>query len=113
MRWLARLLAIVGAVGVGTLLFSARPKSVVLVYDLAAAPGATALRVDIRRGNGELVRHAEIHVPRGSAEVWHTVKLPEGVYDLVWRISAPSGSIDGERPLEIREEGTIVLPLGR
>lgn len=113
MRWLARLVAIVGAVGVGYVLLSASPRSVVLVYDLAAAPGATALAVDIRRGSGELVRHAEIRVPRGSTQVWHTVKLTEGVYDLAWRISAPSGSIDGERPLEIREEGTIVLPLGR
>ncbi len=113
MRWAARLLAIVGAVGVGWVLFSARPKSVVLVYDLARAPGATALAVELRRGNGELVRHAEIRVPRGSSQVWHTVKVPAGAYELDWSVSTPSGSVSGRRPLDIEEEGTIVLPLGR
>jgi hypothetical protein len=106
----ARLLALSGALGVGLFLFRASPRDVELVYDLRA-PGATALEVEIRRG-GELVRHAEFRVDGAERPIRHPVRLTDGDYVLAWRITARGGPVQGERPLEIREEGTVVLPLG-
>lgn len=111
MRQLARLVALVGAIGLGWFLFSAAPRDVVLVYDLAGAPDARTLEVEIRRG-AEVVRRAELSA-RGGGQLRHPVRLPDGDYLITWRLAGPGGTRSGERPLEIREEGTIVLALGR
>jgi hypothetical protein len=109
-RLLARFLAVVGVVAVAWLLFAEGPKEVVLVYDLAE-PDATALEVELRRG-GELVRRAEFRVA-GGVPIRHEVRLAEGDYALGWRVASGAGTRRGERALEIRESGTIVLPIGR
>ena len=107
MRSLARVVLILGAVGVGALLFRATPREVTLVYGLP--PGAVStLEVEIRRGD-EVVRRAEIRVPAGASEVRHPVRLPDGDYRVVVR----AGAAVIERPLTVSEAGTIVLPLGR
>jgi hypothetical protein len=108
-RPLARLLLLVGAVGVGALLFRAAPRQLELVYDLGRTPGATSVEVEIRRG-GELVRRAELRAD--GPQVRHAVRLPDGEYVIAFRVASPAGSVAGERALEVREAGTIVLPLG-
>ncbi len=110
MRALSRLVAVLGAAAIGFFLFKAAPRDVTLVYDLAAEPGATALEVELRRPDGELVRRAELQVTPGSP-VRHAVRLPEGRYTLRWRAALPSGAVQGEKPLEVTEDGTVVLPL--
>lgn len=111
MRSLFRLLALAGGLGIGLFLFRAAPRDVTLVYDLAAAPGATALEVDLLRGT-DLVRHAELRVTPGIP-LRHPVRLTDGEYRLHFRIATPGQrSVEGERPLVVREGGTIVLPLG-
>ena len=109
MRRLARLVAVVGAVAVGWLLLGRGPKDVVLVYDVGARD-ATALEVALRRG-GDVVRRAEFRTDR-SGPIRHALRLPEGDYVLAWRVATPAGPREGERPLEVRESGTIVLPIG-
>jgi hypothetical protein len=109
-RAVARLVAILGAIGLGYFLLSESPRDVLLVYDLGAEPAAS-VEVDIRRG-AEVVRHAELSA-RGGGQLRHPVWLPEGEYVLAWRIAGPRGTRSGERPLEVREDGTIVLSLGR
>ena len=109
MRPLVRLLLLAGALGVGALLFRAAPRQVDLVYDLRGAPGATSVEVEIRRG-GELVRRAELRAD--GSQVRHAVRLPDGEYVLAFRVASPAGAVAGERALEVREAGTIVLPLG-
>jgi hypothetical protein len=106
----ARLVALLGAIGVGYLLFSAAPRDLVLVYYLEGAD-ATSLEVEIRRG-GEVVRRAELSAREGG-QLRHPVRLPEGDYVLAWRLRGPAGTRAGERPLEVREEGTVVVALGR
>ena len=112
MKRAARLVALLGAVGVGLFLASSSPKDVVLVYDLAGAPATTALEVELRRG-GDLVRHAEFRVSDPDRQIRHAVRLMRGEYALSWRAAGPTGARAGERILEIDEEGTIVLPVGR
>ncbi len=111
MRPLARLVAVVGAVLVGWLLWQHAPRDVTLVYAVGA-PDATALEVDLRRG-AELVRHAEFTL-HGGGEVRHAVRLPDGEYGLVYRIRTPEGTRTGERSVDVSSDaGTIVLPLAR
>jgi methionine-rich copper-binding protein CopC len=110
-RPVARILALLGAIGIGYLLFSAAPRDVVLVYDLAGTPGASSLEVEIRRG-GDVVRHAEL-ATRDGGQLRHPVRLPEGDYVVGWRLTGVDGVRSGERPLEVREDGTVVLSLGR
>lgn len=112
MKRAARLVALLGAVGVGLFLASSSPKDVVLVYDLAGAPAATALEVELRR-DGDVVRRAEFRVTAPDLQIRHAVRLPRGEYALAWRAAGPAGARAGERVLEIEEEGTIVLPVGR
>jgi hypothetical protein len=107
----ARLVALLGALGVGWLFLDARPRDVVLVYDVSAVPDATALDVDVRHA-GALVRHARLAL-RGGEQARHPVTLRDGSYDLAWRLERPDGALAGERTLEIDGEQTIVLPLGR
>ncbi|HEU4382482.1 MAG TPA: hypothetical protein VFR85_03175 [Anaeromyxobacteraceae bacterium] len=108
MKALARVVLILGAVGVGFLLFRAAPREVTLVYGLPAGATARSLSVEIRR-SGEVLRRAEIHVPAGAREVRHPVRLPDGDYLAVVR----DGTGVFERPVTVSEAGTIVLPLGR
>jgi hypothetical protein len=110
-RRLARLVALVGAVGAGWILLGARPREVVLVYDTSAVPSATAVEVDVRQG-GALVRHARILLHPGE-QARHPVRLHDGVYELAWRVERPSGAVTGERQLDIDADQTIVLPLAR
>ncbi len=107
MKALARVVLLLGAVGVGALLFRAAPREVTLVYGLPPGEAPARLEVDIRRG-GDLVRHAEIRVPGGAREVRHPVRLPDGEYRVVVR----AGSAVFERDVTVTEAGTIVLPLG-
>jgi protein involved in polysaccharide export with SLBB domain len=107
-RRAARLVALLGAVAVGLFFVSAAPKDVVLVYDLAGAPDATALEVELRRGDD-----LEFRVAGAGGQGRHAVRLPQGRYALSWRAAGPSGSRTGERVVDVEEEGTIVLPVGR
>lgn len=111
MKRFARLVALVGALGVGYALLGARPSDVVLVYDVSAVPDATAVEVDLRSG-GHLVRHAVLQLRRGE-QARHPVQLRKGSYDLGWRLERPSGGLSGTRTLEVEGDQTIVLPLGR
>lgn len=110
MRRAARLLVLLGAVGVGLLLFRSQAREVVLVYDLAGAPGARALEVVLQR-DGQAVRRARFEAP--GAQVRHPVKLTDGSYRLGFRVETPGGPLEGERTLTVAEAGTIVLALGR
>ena len=109
MRRAARLLALLGAVALGYLLFRSSPREVVLVYDLSGAPGARALEVVLRRGD-EVVRRARFEAP--AAQVRHPVELTDGSYRLAFRVERPGGALQGERALAVSEAGTIVLALG-
>ena len=112
MRRAARLVALLGAVGLGWFLLRAGARDVVIVYDVASVPDATALEVDLRTEAG-VIRHAWMPVHRGE-QIRHPVRLPDGSYVLAWRLERPGGStLAGERPLEIREDQKIVMPLGR
>jgi len=105
---LARVVLILGAVGVGALLFGAAPREVTLVYGLPPEAAPSSLAVEIRRGD-EVLRRAEIGVPGGAHEVRHPVRLPDGEYRVVVR----AGAAVFERAVTVSEAGTIVLPLGR
>jgi hypothetical protein len=104
-----RLVLLVAALGAGFFIFDAGGEDVVLVYDLAQAPDASGLEVEIRRGDA-LLRRATFRVGRGE-EVRHRVKLPRGEYALAWRVSGPRGGGSGGRRIVVEEAGTIVLPL--
>jgi hypothetical protein len=110
LRPVARIVALLGAVGVGWFLLEARPRDLVLVYDLSRDPAATALEVEIR-ARGELVRRARLAIAPGE-QVRHPVRLRDGTYALAWRVERPTGPRAGERELVVDGEGTIVLPLG-
>jgi hypothetical protein len=111
MRLAARLVAVVGAVALGAYLFSAAPRDVVLVYGVPAPGVPAVLEVELRRG-GEVVRRSELAVPARGGQLRHPIRLPDGEYALAWRLSGP-GVARGETAVEIREDATIVLPLGR
>lgn len=110
-RW-ARLIALVGAALVGWFLLGARPRDVVLVYDVSSAPEATALEVDLRSAAGTVLRHARIQLRPGE-QARHPVRLRDGSYALDWRLDRPSGALAGERTIAVDGDETIVLPLGR
>ncbi len=110
MKAAARVVGLLGAVAIGWFLFAHAPRDVVLVYDVGV-PDASALEVNLRHGDA-LVRHAEFRL-HGGGEVRHALRLPQGEYELAWRVASPSGARTGERPIDVTEAGTIVLPLGR
>jgi hypothetical protein len=104
---------VLGAVGVGAFLFRTAPREVTLVYDLSGLPGASALEVEIRQGD-HVLRRAELRVPAaGARQVRHPVRLADGAYEVVIRVLLPGAPLTFSRPLEVREEGPVVLPLGR
>ncbi len=111
MKLAARAVAILGAVAVAWLLFGRAPKTVTLVYDLSSIPDARGLEVEVVRG-AEVLRRSEFRLA-GRDRVEHRLELPEGDYVLRGRIEAPGGPVPFERPLEVREAGTVVLALGR
>ncbi len=115
MRLAARVVGVAGAAAVAWLLFEGGPKDVTLVYDASGVPQARAVEVDVLR-NGEILRHSEFRLAatdHGRAS--HALKLPEGDYLLRGRVEGPAGagSVPFEKPLEVHEAGTIVVPLGR
>ena len=111
MKAAARLVALLGAVGRGWFLLGAGAREVLLVYDVASVPDATALDVDLRTEAG-VIRRARMVVHRGE-NIRHPVRLRDGSYVLSWRLERPGGDLAGERTLEIREDQQIILPLGR
>ena len=108
---LPRLLVLLGVVGLGWFVFQSGRRDVVLVYDVSAVPEATSLEVDLR-SDAHLLRHARIVVHRGE-QIRHAMKLRDGSYVLAWRLERPGAPLSGERTLEVREDGPIVLSLGR
>lgn len=110
MKPIARLVAVLGAVGIGMFLFRSAPRDVRLVYDVSGVPGARDLRVDLRRGD-ELVRHAEFRVGHGELQPQHAVRLPDGDYTLQIAVDARGRNLRVTRPLEVRESETVVVPI--
>lgn len=111
MKLLARLLLVAGALGLGWFLFRAAPRDVVLVYGVSALGAPATLEVEVRRGP-DLVRRAELLVPPGGGEVRHPLRLPDGAYVVSWRLAAGAKAWRGERPLDVSEDATLVVPLG-
>lgn len=112
MKLAARAVAILGVVAVAWLLLGGGPKDVTVVYDVSSIPDARALEVEVARG-GEVLRRSEFRLAGRDRRVEHRLRLPEGDYVLRGRIEAPGGPVPFERPLEVREAGTVVLALGR
>jgi hypothetical protein len=105
-KLLARLLGIAGAALVAWMLLGDGPN------DLAALPDAHGLEVEVVR-DGRVLRRAEFRLAAGERRVTQTLKLSEGEYLLRGRVERPPGPTPWERPLEVREDGTVVLALGR
>ncbi len=110
MRFAARLVAILGAVAVGWLLFHASPRDVVLVYDLQGLAGVRSLEVVIRKDR-EVMRRATF--PSPAPQIRHAVRLTDGAYRVDYRLDGQSGPIEGERDITVAGSQTIVLPLAR
>jgi hypothetical protein len=108
-RSAARLLAVLGALGVGLFLYRSAPRDVVLVYDLSRLSGTRSLEVVLRRGH-EVIRRAAFPSPAG--QVRHAVRLGDGEYQLEYRLEGPSGPIQGSRTITVAGAQTIALPLG-
>jgi len=104
----ARLVAVLGAVGLGLFLWRKSPRQVVLVYDLSGVGAPRNLEVVLWRGNEEL-RRTEFPAPR--SQVRHELHLPDGRYRIDYRIDAAGGPVRGEKELTVEEGGTIVLSL--
>jgi hypothetical protein len=111
MKAAARLVLLLGAVGVGALLFRAAPRDVVLVYGLGAREVAS-VEVEIDRA-GATVRRAELRPGPGPAgSLRHPVKLPDGDYRVRLRIEPRGAPVERvERRITVSESTTIVLPL--
>jgi hypothetical protein len=109
-RLLARLLFLGGAVAIGLYLLRAAPRDVTLVYLLPPARGPSALDVELRRGE-EVLRHAEFRFHDGApSRVLHPVRLPDGRYAVVMRLSTTSGLLRiAERTIDVIEDGPILV----
>jgi hypothetical protein len=107
----ARLVLLLGAVGVGLVLFRASPRDVVLVYGLGDAE-VRALEIEIVR-DGAVLRRAELRPGAGPAgTVRHPVRLPDGDYLLRVRVAPRAGEAwRAERPITVSESSTVVVPL--
>jgi hypothetical protein len=99
-----------GAVAGGLYLFRAAPREVTLVYGVGD-PGAREVDVDILKA-GETVRHAELRLAGGPAQLSHAVRLTDGEYVLRITVAGEGGARRVERVITVAESGTIVLPLG-
>ncbi len=113
MRHAARLVLMGGAVAVGLYLWRAAPRDLALVYGMPAGAPVTSMEVEVLR-DGETLRRAEFRFPGGApGAVRHAVRLPDGAYLVRVRLAAAAGPAwTVERPLEVSESGTVVLPLG-
>jgi hypothetical protein len=109
-RGLARAVLLAGAVVGGLLLSRAAPRDVTLVYAVSD-PGARELDVDILKG-GETVRHAELRLAGGAAQVSHAVRLTDGEYLVRVSVARDGRARRVEKTITVSESGTIVLPLG-
>ncbi len=113
MKAAARAAGLLGVAAIAWMLLGGGPKDVTLVYDVSSVPDARVLQVDVLRGS-EVLRRTEFRLaPSDHGRVAHPLKLPKGAYVLRGRIEAPSGASGFERPLDVEDGGTIVLPLGR
>lgn len=108
-----RLLLLLGFAAVGLFFLRGMPRDVTLVYDLADSSAVRALEVDVRRADGAL-RHAEFRFPAGApSQIRHEVKLPDGSYEVVVRVSRASGPARRSvLPVVISESGPVVLAIG-
>jgi hypothetical protein len=104
----ARLLLLAGALVVGFQLLRGSPRSVTLIYVLGEAP-PESLEVAILR-DGNLVRRAVFRT-WASREQRHPIRLPDGDYQLQFRLVGLRGERAVERRLQISEDGTVVIPL--
>jgi hypothetical protein len=107
-----RLLLLVGLAAIGLFFVRGMPRDVTLVYALEGAPSIRALEVDVRR-DGEILRHAEYRFPDGApAQVRHELRLPDGAYEVLLRVSRPGDPASlSSLPLVVSESGPIVLPV--
>jgi hypothetical protein len=108
----SRVVLVLGAAALGLFLWRASPRDVLLLYDVAGVPGATAIEVEIRRGEA-LSRRAVLRIPAGEARAGHPVRLTAGAYSMRIRVESPDGPAHFERPLEVTEDGAVVVPLSR
>ena len=107
-----RLLLLLGFAAIGLFFLGRMPRSVTLVYDLQDPASVRALEVDVRREDGAL-RHAEYRFPGGAPpQISHEVKLPDGRYEVVVRVSRASGAPrHSTLPVVVAESGPIVLAI--
>jgi hypothetical protein len=105
-----RLLLLLGFAAVGLFFLRGFPRDVTLVYDLEDAPAVRSLEADVRRPDGAL-RHAEYRFPEGApSQVRHAVRLPDGEYEVVVRVSRATGpAYRVVLPLVVSEGGPVVL----
>jgi hypothetical protein len=107
-----RLLLLLGFAAIGLFFLRAAPRSVTLVYDLGEAVDVRALEVEVRGGEGAL-RRAEFRFPGGAPrQVVQEVKLPDGSYQVVVRVSGTNGPVRRRvLPIVVSEGGPIVLAI--
>ena len=113
MRGALRLLLLLGFGAIGLFFLRGVPRDVTLVYDLPDAARVRALEVDVVRG-GSPLRHAEYRFPDGAPrQVRHPVRLPDGEYEVLVRVSRGTGEPQRTRlPLVVDESGAVVLFVG-
>jgi hypothetical protein len=107
-----RLLLLLGFAAIGLFFLRAAPRSVTLVYDLGEAVDVRALEVEVRGGEGAL-RRTEFRFPGGAPrQVVQEVKLPDGSYQVVVRVSGTNGPVRRRvLPIVVSEGGPIVLAI--
>jgi hypothetical protein len=105
-----RLVLLVGLAAIGIFFVRAMPRDVTLVYALDGAPAVRGLEVDVRRA-GDILRHAEYRFPAGAPpQVRHEVRLPDGSYEVLVRVSrAGDPPRQARLPVLVSESGAIVL----
>ncbi len=109
-KGIARLVLLGGGLAIGLYFLRASPRDVTLVYDFGRAP-ARVLEVDIGKA-GQAVRHAEFRFPSGApGQVVHRVRLTDGQYSVRLNWQAVGSPRTLEKPISVKESGTVVLPL--
>ncbi len=110
MKGALRLLLLLGLAAIGLFLARGIPRSVTLVYDLEDPAEIRLLEVDVRNAEGAL-RHAEYRFPDGAPrQVRQDVRLPDGSYEVLLRVSRAGGRPGAARlPLLVAESGPVVL----